>query len=148
MAVCCQQVVVVHRFDCLVKPVYNNHPLGLKNVVVMLRVIWKRTVVSKLWADQYGFKLAVVDRWPLFGGGLQSLKSIAWMSYLAVPASSCRLRPSSMLRERSRGRGQCSRRSFHLEADPAWRCRQIRPPLSIQNILESRQSQLNTITQT
>jgi hypothetical protein len=35
----------------------------------MLRVVRKRSVVSKLCAVHYGFKLAVVDRGPLFGGG-------------------------------------------------------------------------------
>jgi hypothetical protein len=38
-------------------------------VVVMLMVVWKRSVVSKLWAGHYSFKLGVVDRRPLFGGG-------------------------------------------------------------------------------
>jgi hypothetical protein len=52
-----------------VKPVHNGHPWDLKNMVVMQRVVRKISVVSKLQAGRKGFKLAVVDRWPLFGGG-------------------------------------------------------------------------------
>ncbi len=37
----------------------------------MQRVVQKRSVVSKLQTDHYGFRLAFVDRWPLFGGGRQ-----------------------------------------------------------------------------
>jgi hypothetical protein len=52
-----------------VKPVHNGHPWDLKNMVVMQRVVRKISVVSKLQAGHKSFKLAVVDRWPLFGGG-------------------------------------------------------------------------------
>ncbi len=52
-----------------VKPVYDGHLWGLKNVVVMQRVVWKKSVVNKLQAGRYIFILANVDRWPLFGGG-------------------------------------------------------------------------------
>jgi hypothetical protein len=50
--------------------VYNGHPWDLKNVVVMKRVVSKRSVVSKLQTACYGFRPAFVDRRPLFGGGL------------------------------------------------------------------------------
>jgi hypothetical protein len=36
------RVVVVCRFDCTVKPVYNGHPWDLRNVAVMERVIRKK----------------------------------------------------------------------------------------------------------
>ena len=52
-----------------VKPVYIGHLWDLKNVVIMYRFVWKLSVVSKLQTGRYGFWLAVVDRWPLFGGG-------------------------------------------------------------------------------
>ena len=55
-----------------VKPVHNGHPWDLKNVVVMQRVVWKRSVVSKPQTGHYGFRLAVVDSWPLFAGGRYS----------------------------------------------------------------------------
>jgi hypothetical protein len=44
--------------------VYNDHPWDLKNVVVMQRVVLKRSVVRKLQAGCCGLRLAVVDRWP------------------------------------------------------------------------------------
>jgi hypothetical protein len=81
----CYQLLIVMRFyrpqyliggrnnvpskASTVKSVYNNHPWDLRNVVIMLRVVWKRSVASKLWVGCYGFKLAVDDRWLLFGGG-------------------------------------------------------------------------------
>ena len=36
-----------------VKPVYNGHPRDLKNVAVMHRDVWKRSVVSRLQAGRY-----------------------------------------------------------------------------------------------
>jgi hypothetical protein len=57
------------RKQATVKPVYNGHPWDLKNVAVMQRVDWKRPVVGNRQAGRYGLNLAVVDRWPLFGGG-------------------------------------------------------------------------------
>jgi hypothetical protein len=48
--------------------VYNGHPWNLKNVAVMQRIVWKRSVLSRLQTGRYGFRLAVVDRWPLFRG--------------------------------------------------------------------------------
>jgi hypothetical protein len=35
----------------------------------MQRAVRKRSVVRKVQAGGYGLRLAVVDRWPLFGGG-------------------------------------------------------------------------------
>ncbi len=37
----------------------------------MQRVIWKRSVVSRLHAGHQGCRLTAVDRWPLFRGGHQ-----------------------------------------------------------------------------
>lgn len=33
-----------------IKPVYNNHPWHLKNVVIMQRAAWKRSVVTEICA--------------------------------------------------------------------------------------------------
>ena len=52
-----------------VKPVNNDHTWDLINVVVMQRVNWKRSAVSKVQVGYYGFKLTVVDWWLLFRGG-------------------------------------------------------------------------------
>jgi hypothetical protein len=38
----------------------------------MERVVGKRSVERKLQAGHYGFRLAVIRRWPLFGGGRSS----------------------------------------------------------------------------
>jgi hypothetical protein len=56
-------------FADTVKPVYNGHPWDLKNMAVMQRIVSKRSVVSRIQPGRYGFRLAVVDRWPIFRGG-------------------------------------------------------------------------------
>ncbi len=50
-------------FTSTAKPVYNDHPRDLKNVVVVERFVWKRSVVSEIQAG--------VDpsSWPLLTGG-------------------------------------------------------------------------------
>ena len=64
----CWNLLIVYDLGT-VKPVYNDHPWDLKNMAVMQRVVWKRSVVSRLQAGRYGLRLAIVDRWPLFRGG-------------------------------------------------------------------------------
>ena len=40
------------RMISTVKPVYNGHPWDLKNMAVMQRIVWKRSVVSRLQAGR------------------------------------------------------------------------------------------------
>jgi hypothetical protein len=75
------------HFMHTVKPVYNNQPWDLKIVVVMLRVVWKRSVVHKLWTGCYGYRLAVVDGWLLFGGVVRTGLAVhKYLLYIKLPS--------------------------------------------------------------
>jgi hypothetical protein len=53
-----------------VKPVYNDHLWDLKDMVVLQRVVFKKiSGKNKLQAGHFGYRLAVVERWLLFGSG-------------------------------------------------------------------------------
>jgi hypothetical protein len=52
---------LILKLQNTVKPVYNDHPWGLKNMVVMQRVVWNISVISEVEAGRCSFMLAVVD---------------------------------------------------------------------------------------
>ena len=54
------------RVSNTVKPVYNGQPWDLKTWP-LCRGLYEKD--QWLQAGRYGFRLAVVDRWPLFRGG-------------------------------------------------------------------------------
>jgi hypothetical protein len=64
-------VILILKLNCTVKPVYNGHPWDPKKVAVVPRwpVFGGFSIKIGIKISLAGLCLAVVDRWPLFRGG-------------------------------------------------------------------------------